>query len=91
MISGASAPIGCTISPPLATIKSTVAATLSTITYNKRPGAKAGWASENPAAAYLAGCVVKGGMAIAALPDVPAEYAFVKLRRARDIAGGISM
>jgi hypothetical protein len=47
--------------------------------------------SENPAAAYLAGCVVKGGMAIAALPDVPVEYAFVKLRRARDIAGGISM
>lgn len=38
VISGASAPIGCTISPPLATIKSTVAATLSTITYNKRPG-----------------------------------------------------
>ena len=42
MISGASAPIGCTISPPLATIQSTESATLSTITYSKRPGAEAG-------------------------------------------------
>ncbi len=32
VISGASPPIGCTISPPLATITSIVAATLSTIT-----------------------------------------------------------
>ena len=42
MISGASAPIGCAISPPLATIQSTESATLSTITYSKRPGAEAG-------------------------------------------------
>jgi hypothetical protein len=42
VISGASTPIGCTISTLLAMIASSVAATLSTITYTMSPGADAG-------------------------------------------------
>ena len=42
VIAGASAPVGCTISPPLATARSMVAATRSTITYTRRPGVEAG-------------------------------------------------
>jgi hypothetical protein len=36
----------------------------------------------------LAGRVVKGGAAIAACPDVPAEDPFVKVLRARNVGGG---
>src|SRR5216684_1403201 len=52
---------------------------------HKKSGCQGGWASEDPSAAHFAGGVVKGDVAIAAFPDFPAEDAFVKLGRARNI------
>src|SRR5437879_1286154 len=47
-----------------------------------------GRAPEYPGAAHLAGRIVKGGTAIAALPDVPAEDPPVEIGRLRNVRGG---
>jgi len=57
----------------------------------QKAGCRGRWASENPGAAYLAGCVVKGGLAIAALPDVPAEYGLQNSAERAISLAGISM
>jgi len=49
---------------------------------------KGGRASEDEGAADLAGGVVKGGAAIAALADGPVEDLVVEVGRARDVSGG---
>lgn len=88
MISGASAPIGCTVSPPVGDDYLNGGGHTIEHQVQQKARGRGRWASENPGAARLAGCVVKGGRAIAALPDVSAEDALVKLRRAHDIGGG---
>ena len=54
----------------------------------QQAGLGGGRASEDPGAADFAGGVVKGGGAISALADVPAEGAAVELGRARNVGGG---
>jgi hypothetical protein len=55
---------------------------------NQKSGRGGRRAVEHPAAAHLAGRVVKRSATVIAFPDVPAEDTLVELSRARNIRGG---
>src|SRR6266849_1778037 len=54
---------------------------------NKKAGLRGGRAPGHTCAAHLAGRVIKGGMTITALPDVPTEHPCVEVSRARNVGG----
>src|SRR5229473_1483337 len=54
----------------------------------QKAGLGGGRAPDYPCPAHFAGGIVKGGAAITAFPDVPAEDALVEVSRARNVGGG---